>query len=93
MAIARITEQARGATQSGRARVGGWDLEYAVPEGQRHDPLTGWLGSGDTRGQIRLSFPTREAAVAWADAQSLTYEIVPKPPERLKLQSYADNFR
>lgn len=93
MASARIIEQARGTTQSGRARVGAWSLEYDVPEGQRHDPLTGWLGSGDTRGQVRLSFPSREAAEAYAQAQGLDYQVMPRPPERLKLQAYADNFR
>ena len=93
MPTARIIEETRSPTQSGRRRVGAWSLEFDVQEGQRHDPLTGWLGSGDTRKQVKLSFPSREAAIGYCEAQGLVYEIVAKPPERLKLQAYADNFR
>ena len=55
--------------------------------------MTGWAGSGDTRDQLRLDFPTREAAVAHAERQGWDYVVVPTPAKALKLQAYADNFR
>ena len=93
MTIARIVEEQRRTTQSGKARAGRWILEFERTEGQRPDPLTGWAGSGDTKTQVRLVFDTREEAVAFAKREKLEVHLVPAPPVKLKLQAYADNFR
>jgi hypothetical protein len=90
---ARLYQRPKSSMQSGRARTGAWLLEIERNEPQRPDPLTGWPGSGATETQVQLAFPTREAAVAYAEAQGLTLEIVPLGPRTLKLQAYADNFR
>ena len=93
MATARITELERKATQSGKAQAGQWLLEFERREAQRPDPLTGWNGSGDTQPQVRMTFKTMEAAIAYCDKHGLEYHLIPAPPVRLKLQAYADNFR
>lgn len=93
MTVARISELDRRTTQSGRANTGRWLLEFERQEAVRPDPLTGWNGSSDTRPQVRLTFPTKEAAIAYSTRHGLHYHLVPAPPERLRLQSYADNFR
>jgi len=92
MAHARIYQRIKNAMQSGRARTDSWVLEYEPTEAKRPDPLTGWAGSGDTRGQIRLSFPTLDAAKAYAEREGLTVHVVPGAERKLKLQAYADNF-
>lgn len=91
--LARLYQRPKSSMQSGRARTGQWLLEVERGEAQRPDPLTGWPGSGATETQVQLSFPTREAALAYAEGQGLTVEIVPLGPATLKLQAYADNFR
>ena len=91
--VARISELDRRTTQSGKANTGRWLLEFERKEAQRADPLTGWNGSGDTQPQVRLTFPTREAAIAYCDRHGLDCHVVPAAPVRLKLQAYADNFR
>lgn len=93
MTVARIIEEQRKTTQSGKARVGRWTLEFERTEGQRPDPLTGWAGSGDTKTQVRIVFDTKEEAVAFAQRKGLDVHLVPAPPVKLKLQAYADNFR
>lgn len=93
MTIARISELERKTTQSGKANAGLWLLEFERQEPQRPDPLTGWNGSGDTNPQVRLTFPTKDAAVAYCDKIGLAYHVIPAAPVRLKLQAYADNFR
>lgn len=93
MAAARIYQRMKNAMQQGRARTDRWVLEYEPAEAKRPDPLTGWAGSGDTRDQVRLSFPTMDAAKAYAEAQGLDCHIVPAPARTLKLQTYADNFK
>ena len=90
---ARIYQETKSTTQSGRAREGRWVLEHEAPQAIRHDPVTGWLGSGDTRGQIRLTFPTLEAATAYAERQGIEYAVYRGSGRTLKLQAYADNFR
>lgn len=93
MTTARIIEQDRKTTQSGRAKAGSWTLEFESTEPQKHDPLMGWVGSADTRTQVRLAFATREAAIAYAEKHGFNYHVIPAPPVALKLQAYADNFR
>ena len=93
MTVARIMEVDRRTTQSGRARDGRWTLEFERQEPQRPDPLTGWAGSGDTNTQVRLTFDSKEEALAYAQRKGLTVHLVPAAPTSLKIQTYADNFR
>ena len=93
MTQVRISQKAKNAMQSGRAHTGTWLLEFEATEAKRPDPLMGWAGSGDTRQQVSLSFPTLEAATAYADAKGLGYHVVAPAVKVLKLQTYADNFR
>lgn len=93
MPSARIFQHGSSATQSGKYRSQLWILEHEPLEAKRPDPLMGWAGSGDTEQQVRLTFPTLEAAQHYAQRQGLTVELVPPSPHRLILQSYAENFR
>lgn len=93
MRKARIFPYGTRATQQGKARADTWVLELEPTEGQLPDPLMGWAGSGDTDTQLRMTFPTLEAAKAYAARFGLSPEVA-KPEHRpLILQSYADNFR
>ena len=93
MTIARIYQRPKNAMQSGRARTDLWVLEYEPAEAKQPDPLTGWAGSGDVRDQLRLTFPTLEAAQGYATREGIECHVVPAPTRTLKLQAYADNFR
>ncbi|WNO53930.1 ETC complex I subunit [Stakelama saccharophila] len=90
---ARIYQRPKNAMQSGRARTDRWVVEFEQTERQIPDPLTGWAGHANTDSQVRMTFPTLEAARAYADREGLTYHVVPAPERKLKLQAYADNFR
>lgn len=90
---ARIYQIQKNAMQSGKALTHKWMLEFAQSEPRKPDPLTGWAGSGDTQSQVKLSFPSQEAAVAYAEKYGIAYEIIQTPPKTLKIQAYADNFR
>ncbi len=89
---ARIYQRIKNAMQSGRARVGTWTLEFEPAEAKKPDPLTGWAGSGDTNEQVRLTFPSLEAAQAYAKQYGIACTVVPGNARSLKLQAYADNF-
>ena len=93
MTEARIYKRPKNAMQSGKHRTDLWQLEIPSDDPKRPDPLTGWAGSGDTREQVRLSFPTCDAAVDYATREGISHHVVAAPERKLKLQAYADNFR
>lgn len=91
---ARIFRRPKTAMQSGQAGTDEWVLEYEVAVPQRNDPMMGWAGSGDTRGQVVLQFATSEEAVAFARDQVIAFDLeLPPPPQPLRPKVYADNFR
>jgi hypothetical protein len=91
--VARIYQPPKTAMQSGRAGIDEWVLEYGPSEPRRPDPLMGWIGSGDTRAQLRLRFSTRDEAVAYAQKHGIAYTVEPGEARRIKPKAYADNFR
>ena len=90
--LARIFRPAKTAMQSGRAKTHDWELHFEPASARIPDPLTGWTQSTDTRGQVRLVFPTREEAVAYAQRHGIAFELM-APKEHKKVpRAYADNF-
>ncbi|MCC6305382.1 MAG: ETC complex I subunit [Rhodobacteraceae bacterium] len=91
---ARIYQPARSATQSGQGRTREWILDFAPAGPQALDPLMGWTGSGDTGRQVRLRFPDRAAAEAYARARGIAYVVAPPQPRRPNIRpgGYGENF-
>jgi ETC complex I subunit conserved region len=90
---ARIFQRPKNAMQSGQARSGQWLLEFAPAEAKLADPVMGWAGSGDTQSQVTLTFASQADAQAYADRYGIAAEVHATPPRKLKIQTYADNFR
>jgi len=88
----RIYQKIENNMQKGRANGRGWVLEFDDPQHIRPDPLTGWSGSGDTRGQVVIKFPTREAAIRYAEREQLDYHLFEPSTRTLNIQPYASNF-
>ena len=77
---AKIYQPAKTAMQSGKANV-------------RHWIMMGWVGSGDRRGQLKLRFDTKDAAISYAERNALSYQIAEPNLPRVILKSYSDNFK
>ncbi len=90
---ARIFQPPKNAMQSGKAGLNQWILEFAPAQARHADPLMGWTGSGDTQSQVRLKFPTQQAAQDYASKYGIDARVFDTPAKKLKLQAYADNFR
>ncbi len=90
--LARIFRPAKTAMQSGRAQTRGWVLAFEPSSARLPDPLMGWTQTTDTDGQIRLTFDTREAAVAYAQRRGIAFEVLPDPESKKIPKAYADNF-
>lgn len=89
---AKIFQPAKNAMQSGRAKTREWMLEYEPSSVMTPEPLMGWNSAGDTLSQIKLKFPTKEAAIAYAKARNIAYEVIDPKPIRTGPKSYAANF-
>lgn len=92
MTKARIYQPDKTAMQSGKAKDS-WLLEFAPEKPPFVDPLMGWTGMTDMKQEIKLSFPTQEAAVAYAKKQKIPYEVFSPPKRRPVKKAYADNFK
>jgi hypothetical protein len=90
---ARIYQPARNAMQSGWAATKTWVLRYKPDARQVPDPLMGWIGGASTQSQVILHFETREAAVAYAQAHGIAFELEQPQQRVVKPKAYADNFR
>ncbi|MGE0224785.1 MAG: ETC complex I subunit [Acetobacteraceae bacterium] len=90
---ARIFQPPKNAMQSGWAKTHEWKLEFVPTSPRRPDPLMGWIGSADTQKQVRLTFATKEEAIAYADRNGLTYVVELPQHRRVRPKAYADNFR
>lgn len=78
--------------QSGKAKTKDWVLEFDTDAARRIEPLMGYTSSGDTSSQVRMSFETREEAIAFAQRQGLEFQVIePREPKRV-IKAYADNF-
>ncbi len=91
---ARIFQPARTAMQSGSAKTHDWVLEFAPASAREVDPLMGWTSSGDTESQVRLRFPTREAAETYAQSKGIAYDVTEPKPRKpvIRPRGYGENF-
>ena len=90
---ARIHKPAQSVMQSGRGNARKWVLEFEAEDARRIDGLMGWTGSSDMGQEVRLTFETKEAAVAFAEARGLSYTVDSPPERKTQIRAYADNFR
>jgi hypothetical protein len=89
----RIFQPPKSSMQSGRAVTDHWMLEYENQTPRRPEPLMGWTASGDTLNQVRLRFPSKAEAIAFAEREGLEYSVEEPKPHRVRPRTYADNFR
>jgi len=90
---ARIYKPAKNAMQSGFFKRNFWLLEFEPAKQKTVEPLMGWTSSGDTQGQLRLKFATKEEAVAFATEKGYEFELNEPKPRKFIKKSYADNFK
>lgn len=91
---ARIYQPSKTAMSSGTAKTHMWVLEHTPNTAREVDPLMGWTSSNDTQAQVKLRFDTKEAALAYANANGI--DAVVRDPNKRKANirsgGYADNF-
>lgn len=91
--VARIYKPAKSAMQSGLGRTQEWVLEHEPGAAREVEPLMGWTSSTDMRGQVKLTFATKEEAIAYCERNGLPYEVSEPQPRKPIRKAYADNFK
>ena len=89
---ARIYKPARTAMQSGTAKTKEWMLDYEPEAPRMVEPLMGWTSSDDMKQQVRLSFDTKEEAIAYCERHGIAYQVFESTPPKPARMSYSDNF-
>lgn len=91
---ARIYRPAKSAMSSGTAKTRDWVLEYVNSSGRDVDPLMGWTSSSDTQAQVQMRFPTKEAALEYAEENGIEASVTePKTrKQNVRARGYGENF-
>src|SRR6056297_2158884 len=91
---ARIYKPAKTAMSSGTAKTHEWVLEFAPASARSVDPLMGWTSSSDTQSQVRMTFDSKDAALAYAREHDIDAQVFEPKKRRANIRprGYAENF-
>ncbi len=91
---ARIYQPAKNAMTSGTARTRRWVLEHVADSAREIDPLMGWTSSSDTQAQVRLTFDSKDAALAYAEQHGIDAVVLDPKKRRanVRARGYGENF-
>lgn len=91
---ALIFKNPKNPMQQGNAKTKEWLLEPVLEGDSRFiDSLMGWTGGTDMTQELLLSFKNQDEAVAYAKAQGMEYEVIKQHEKKVKIRTYADNFK
>lgn len=89
----KIFKPSRSAMQSGMGKTHEWILEFDPLTKRTPEPLMGWSQADDTLNQIRMVFPSSDAAVIYAQKQGWEYAVAVEKVKKVRPRNYSDNFR
>jgi len=91
--VVEIFQEDMHAMTSGSARLRGWYLKFPNQE-RWSNPVMGWTSSADPMTSVKLTFDTKEQAIAFAEKKGLAYNVKERTPRARKYGKnyYAHNF-
>lgn len=93
MIKAKIFQPSKTAMQSGRGKAKAWVLEYEASSARSPESLMGWTKSGDTLNQVKMSFETKDDAIAFAEKNGFAITVLEARTRKVKPRNYGDNFK
>jgi hypothetical protein len=90
--LAKIYQPAKSVMQSGQGNARRWVLEFEPEAAPSVDALMGWTSTTDPDGQVRLSFASRDEAVAFAVKHAIAHQVFEPTARRHIIKAYGDNF-
>jgi hypothetical protein len=88
-----IYRPTKNAMQSGKGNIKHWQLDFIPqPSTRSIENVMGWTSSSDMKQELRMTFDTKEDAIAYAERMGLRYEL--RTPQEMGtiLKSYTSNF-
>ena len=89
---ARIYRPSRHTMQVGRAKTKLWVLDYEPSSSRTIDPLMSWTSTTQTHTQLKLTFSSKNEAIAYAEENGIPYTVLPEQDLAQTPKSYANNF-
>lgn len=90
---AKISRLEKSPLQSGKRFCNVWRLTFEAESPRQAEPLMGWTSAADTLPEVKLNFPAREQAIAYAERHGMEYVVVEPVPVASTSKTYGDNFR
>lgn len=89
--VVKIFSPAKNAMQSGSFKTKHWAMEFDTKE-RWENSLMGWTCSADPLGQMRLSFSSKEDAIAFCEKNGWKFYVEEKKSLKPRPKTYGDNF-
>ena len=83
----------RTPTQSGSFKSKFWYLKFDKLVDYEEDTMTGWKGNAVPENTSKLKFSTLESAISYAENKNYSYRILSYSNKKIRIKSYADNFK
>ena len=88
-----IYKGSKSPTQSGRHKTNFWYLKFDDFFSHEEDIMTGWKGKSLPQSKTKLKFSNLNSAIAFAKSKNFEYEVLKESIKKIKIKSYAENFR
>ena len=89
----KIYKPTKNAMQSGVANTKKWLVEPEQEDSRYIEPIMGWTGNSDMKQELRLTFDSKEEAIAFARKSGFEYQVIEPKTRKFIPKSYADNFK
>ncbi len=92
MPKAILYKPCKNVMQSGLGNTKEWIISFSSYTDEQKSIIMGWISSLDTEEQLKISFPSKELALSFAESHNVEIdEIIEQTPKRAK-KSYPYNF-
>ena len=91
--IVKIYKDYKMPTQSGRANINEWILEFMSVDDRFQEQIMGWTGSENMYpNEVRLRFENKKQAITFAKKNKLDFFIKEPIEAKQTIKSYIDNY-
>ncbi len=88
-----IYKGVKSPTQSGKYKTNFWYLKFDDFYSYEEDVMTGWKGNKLPISKTKLKFSSLDSAIEFAKSKNYEYDVLNKSTRKLKIKSYAENFK
>ena len=88
-----IFKPVKSSMQSGNHQRKDWMIKFQHDGSRAIEPVMGWTSSCNTMQEVQLTFNNKEEAIAFAEKNDISYEVIGAHEKKQVIRPYADNFK